>query len=78
MDTTLTKWLVVGAFAWVVMGCVSFPDAQNAREVQPTQLIHVAAYGIDPQLPVSQNVMVREYPVDKIAAHTYVIHGPLG
>jgi glyoxylase-like metal-dependent hydrolase (beta-lactamase superfamily II) len=78
MEMNITKWLALGASALVVIGCVSFPDVQNAREVQLTQLTHVAAYGIDPQLPVNKNDMVREYPVDKIAAHTYVIHGPLG
>ena len=26
--------------------------------------------------PVDKREMVRDYPVDKIAAHTYVIHGP--
>jgi glyoxylase-like metal-dependent hydrolase (beta-lactamase superfamily II) len=61
-----------------VIGCVSFPNAQNARDVQLTGLSHVVAYGIDPQLPVNKNDMVREYPVDKIAPRTYVIHGPLG
>jgi glyoxylase-like metal-dependent hydrolase (beta-lactamase superfamily II) len=78
MEMNITKWLAVGASAWVVISCVSFPDAQNAREAQLTQLTHVAAYGIDPQLSINKNDMVREYPVDKIAAHTYVIHGPLG
>ena len=77
MRMNVTQWLAVGACASVVMGCASFPD-QSAGQVQRAQRIHVAAYGIDPQLPVHKNEMVRDYPVDKIAPHTYVIHGPLG
>ena len=29
-------------------------------------------------LPVARNDQVRDYPVDRIAARTYVIHGPMG
>jgi glyoxylase-like metal-dependent hydrolase (beta-lactamase superfamily II) len=78
MEMNITKWLAVGASAWIVIGGISLSDAQSEREVQLTQLAPNAAPGTDPQSPVNKNDMVRDYPVDKIAANTYVIHGPLG
>jgi glyoxylase-like metal-dependent hydrolase (beta-lactamase superfamily II) len=78
MEMSITKWLAVGVAAVVVIGGISFSAAKSEREVQLTQLTHGVAYGLAPQSPVNKNDMVRDYPVDKIAANTYVIHGLLG
>ena len=49
-----------------------------AAGVCASVVIGCVAPGDVQRVPADNGAMVRDYPIDKIAGHTYVIHGPLG